>query len=247
MRLSRLALQLYSLRRKTRTDPEGTLRQVPGLGYDGVELAGTYGWPIETWKRVLGETGLRVVGAHIGIEALEDDADGHVAFQAALGNGRIIVPSLKHEPLRKAYAEYAHRFNRVAARLRDHEFTFLYHNHAFEFEPLSDGGCGMDVLLAETDPALVRFEFDTFWLERGGQCAAEFLRQHASRTKMIHAKELRKSDDRNVPCGEGDVGFDKVMPMALANGWEIVVEYEADEAAVALQKSAEYLARWIGR
>ena len=62
---------------------------------------------------------------------------------------------------------------------------------------------------------------------------------------MIHAKELRKRDDQDVPCGDGDVDFEKVLPMALSNGWEIVVEFESENAEEGVKKSAAHLARWL--
>ena len=34
-------------------DAEGTIGRVAGLGFDGVELAGDYGWPASRWQAVL--------------------------------------------------------------------------------------------------------------------------------------------------------------------------------------------------
>ena len=44
METPRLFLQLYSLRHEIAADAEGTIRRVAELGFDGVELAGDYGW-----------------------------------------------------------------------------------------------------------------------------------------------------------------------------------------------------------
>lgn len=38
-----IALQVYSVRDAAEADFAGTMRQVKEMGYDGVELAGTYG------------------------------------------------------------------------------------------------------------------------------------------------------------------------------------------------------------
>src|SRR5436309_401426 len=94
MRMSTsLALQLYSLRRETGIDPEGTLRLVPTLGFEGVELVGTYGWPAERWNQLLRETKLQVVAAHAGLESLEKDWAAQVQFKRAVRNRRLVVPS----------------------------------------------------------------------------------------------------------------------------------------------------------
>src|SRR5438093_5962560 len=94
---SSLSLQLYSLRREMTVDPESTLRRVPSLGYDGVELAGTYGWSAEKWKRLLEETGLKVVGAHAGLQSVETEWASEIEFQRFIGNNRLIVSSLPSE------------------------------------------------------------------------------------------------------------------------------------------------------
>lgn len=238
-----LSVQLYALRRETAGDAAATLRDVPALGFDGVETAGDYGWSAEQWRDLLAETGLKVVGAHVGLEALETGFATVTAFQRALGNRRIIVPYLP-EPLQNAggYREAARRLNKLGLRAADEGFLLAYHNHAFEFAPLpGTADVGMDLLLRETDPGAVRFEVDTFWVERGGRDAVGFLRQHAARIGMVHAKDLRRSDNQDVPLGEGVVDFAAVVPLARANGWPLVVECEGEDAPAVLRQGAAHL------
>lgn len=237
-----LSIQLYSLRNETGIDPVGTVRQVPSLGFDGVELAGDYGLSSGEWRKLLDETGLAIVGAHIGLESMESDLAGHVAFQKALGNARLIVPSLPRTlQTTVGYQGGARRLNDLAAKLKDEGMTLSYHNHDFEFANLEGGTCGMSILIENTDPALVTFEVDTYWVERGGEDAAEFIGRHASRIGMIHAKELRKRDLTDVPAGQGDVDFKTIIPMARKNRWPIVVEYEGGNALEVVSESAGYL------
>lgn len=225
---SSLALQLYSLRHEATADPEKTLRLVPSLGYDAVELAGTYGWPVEKWKQLLAEMKLTVVGAHCRL----DEIEAQKPFHRAIGNPRLIVPSLPKG------MDYRHATRQLNALGRAGEFTILYHNHAHEF---ADGG--MDILLAETDPTLVAFEVDTYWVERAGLNARDFIRQHADRVGMIHAKELRKRDNADVPAGQGDIDFKFIVPLARQRGWPVVVEYEGENAVACVAESAQYLSQ----
>ncbi len=241
--LATLSLQLYSLHRETADDAEGTLRQVGAMGYDGVELAGDYGWEAEKWRRGLAEAGVAAVGAHVGLEKLEEDFNAQAEFCHAIGCSRIIVPALPGELRASAdgYRSAAARLNALAQRAREAGFALLYHNHAFEFEPLAGDVCGMDVLLEATDPALVRFEFDTYWLERGGRDSRRFIEEHAARTGMIHAKELRQSDGADVPAGQGNVDFPAIVTLARQNDWPVVVEYEGENALESVRESAKYL------
>ena len=237
-----LALQLYSLRREATMDAEGTVRRVPSLGFEGVELAGTYGWPAEKWKQLLAETRLQVVAAHVGLEPLENEWPVHAEFQRAVQNRRIIVPALP-ERLRTltGYREAAKRLNELGRRAKAEGFELLYHNHAFEFEKLADGSCGIDILLRETDPQLVRLEVDTYWVERGGRDSRAFIEQHGARIGTIHAKELRKRDNGDVPAGQGDIDWQFIIPLARKNGWPVIVEYEGHNAVAAVAESARYL------
>jgi sugar phosphate isomerase/epimerase len=223
------ALQLYSLRRETAGHAEAVLRQVPSLGYDSIELAGSYGWTPEQWRKLLDETGLTVVGAHHRL----DDLEAQMPFHRAIGNRRLVVPSL---PKDLDYRQAAQRLNTLGQRAKDEGFALYYHNHAFELED-----AGIDILLAETDPNLVAFEVDTYWVERAGRNALDFIQQHLPRIGMIHAKDYRKRDGANVPAGQGDVDFPAIVPLARENAWPVIVEYEGENALAAVAESARYL------
>lgn len=236
-----LALQLYSLRHETASDPERIVRRVPSLGFDSVEIAGTYGWSADRWKQLLTEPKLRVVGAHVGLETLDSEWDVHAQFQHTIGCPRLVVPSLpKDLQTVEGLSEAAKRLTALGNRARSKGLALFYHNHAFEVSPLSDGRCGMDILLAETDPALLSLEVDTYWVERGGVNSRDFIQQHAARIGMLHAKEFCR-DGRDVPAGQGDVDWKGIIPLARKHGWPIIVEYEADNALAAVAASARYL------
>jgi sugar phosphate isomerase/epimerase len=236
-----LALQLHSLRREAANDPEAILRLVPSLGFDGVETAGTYGWSADQWRRLLTETKLQVVGAHVGLEALESDWDVQAEFQLAIGCPRLVVPSLpKDLQTVEGFSEAARWLTALGNRAKSEGLALFYHNHACEFLPMDDGRCGMDILLAESDPALLGLEVDTYWVERGGVNSREFIQQHAARIGMLHAKEYCR-DGRDVPAGQGDVDWKAIIPLAHSHGWPVIVEYEADNALAAVEASARYL------
>ncbi len=244
MAAPKLYLQLHSLRHETAADAEGTLLRVPGLGFDGVELVKNYGWSADEWRALLEETGLEVVAAHVSLETLEQDLPATVAFYRALGTRRFVVTALPRAPQSLArYHDGARRLNAAGRHLADEGFSLVYHNHSYEFEsPEKDATvCGMDLLLAETDPSLVRFEFDTFWLESAGHDAVAFIQQHANRVAQIHAKDRRKSDREDVPAGQGDVDFRTLVPLCAANDWPVILEYERGNAIEAVRQGAFYL------
>lgn len=248
-----LSVQLYALRREMAVDPAATLRDVPAMGFDGVEMAGDYGWDADRWRDLLAETGLRVVAAHVGLEELETNFAALTVFHRAVGHRRLVVSSLPEALQNGAdgYRAAARRLNALGARAADEGFRLAYHNHAFEFTPLADAGgdgaeAGMDLLLRDTDPGTVRFEVDTFWVERGGRDAVAFLREHAARVGLVHAKDLRRDDGADVPLGEGVVDFAAVAGLARAHRWPLVVEYESEDAPSALRQGAAHLRTFLG-
>ena len=244
-----LFLQLWSLRREASTDPAATLHSVRSLGYDGVELAGDYGWSSDQWRALLDETGLKAVSAHVGLEALEADLAGRVAFHRTLGIERLIVPHLGEDfRTTDGYRDVARRLDTLGGKLAEEGLSIGSHNHDFEFAPLGDSGepCGMEILLAETDAARVKFEFDAYWLEYAGRDALAFIRQHEDRVFSIHAKDLRKRDRADVPAGQGDVDFRNLLPLCVARDWPVIVEYEGENAPAAVREAAVFLRPLLG-
>ena len=245
-----LFLQLHSLRRESAVDAEGTLRLVKPLGFDGAEIAGDYGWSRERWRTLLAETGLSVVAAHVSLEDLEEHRAERLAFYRALGVGRLVVTALPRAPqTAERYHGGARRLNAAGRILAAEGFSLAYHHHDYEFQWADEarGVCGLDVLLAETDPDGVGFEFDTFWLENTGRNAVDFIRRQASRARLIHAKDWRAKDEKNVIAGEGSVDFATLLPMCAAHGWPVVLEYEGAEALAGVRKGAKYLRGLPGR
>ncbi len=239
---SYLYLQLYSLRHETAVDAAAVLRQAPALGFDGIELASDFAWPAERWRSLLDETGLELLSAMAGLSALENSWAERVEFYRALGCSRLIVPGLTRDLMNPAgYREAARRLNTLGAELQRHGFTLGYHNHAWELDRSSNGARGIDTLLGETDPAVVRFEFDAHWLEFGGESAVEFIRRHASRVMAIHARDFSKRDRCETPAGHGDVDFPALIPLCAANDWPVILEYEAGNALEAVRCGATYL------
>ena len=243
-----LYLQLWSLRHSTSTDAEAALRQVRSLGYDGVELAGDYGWSADRWRALLDETGLKALAAHVGLDSLESDLAAKLAFHRALGVETLVVPALNrelHTP--DGYREAARRLDALGARMQAEGFRLGYHNHDFEFAPLpGTQEVGMDILLAHTDSAQVGFEFDAFWIESAGRDAVEFIRENRRRVLFVHAKDLRKRDRQDVPAGQGDVDFRTLIPLCTANSWPVIVEYEGANATASVREGAAYLRPLMG-
>jgi sugar phosphate isomerase/epimerase len=104
----------------------------------------------------------------------------------------------------------------------------LVHNHAGEFDLLDDGKTTeYDLLLAETDPALVAMQLDIGWAYIAGQDAIEMFKKNPGRYELWHVKDVKYKDidpkltpgqrgrvGKIVTIGEGDVDYRKVFANA---------------------------------
>jgi sugar phosphate isomerase/epimerase len=221
-----IGLQLYTVRDDAARDFVGTVKKVAEIGYTGVELAGTGGLTIEQFKTLMTDTNLTVAGAHTGLEKLETEMNQVVDENLAIGNSTIIVPFLAKNRREDAagYRLVAEALNTIAEQLAPHGLELSYHNHAFEFERQDTGERGIDILLNNTNPKLVNFEFDAYWVMVGGDDPVAMLSRNAGRVPNLHIKDRDPSDGSFAEIGTGDLPLDDLIAAANTSGvkWLVV-------------------------
>src|SRR5690625_6208219 len=84
----------------------------------------------------------------------------------------------------------AETFNRLGEIANDAGINFSYHNHAYTFEEL-EGQIPQQVLMDETDPDLVEYQMDIYWVEAAGQDSAERLERYSGRVTSSQLKDVR--------------------------------------------------------
>ena len=71
---------------------------------------------------------------------------------------------------------------------------------------------GMEVLLNETDPDLVTFELDLYWVTNAGYDPVELMKKHPGRFQLWHVKDMVKSEDKFfAPVGTGRIDFKRIF------------------------------------
>src|SRR5919106_6161860 len=98
-RLRRVGLQLYSLRDDARRDLERTIADIAAIGYDDIELLGSFNnfeTPPARLREILDRNGLRAPSTHVGGNAL-DALDKQLDEAQTLGHEYVIVASLPIE------------------------------------------------------------------------------------------------------------------------------------------------------
>jgi len=222
-----LGVQLWSVNSELDGDMHRTLRDLAHLGFREVETAGLHGLAPSAFRRAIEAAGLRVVSAHYAMGDLFADAPGHIAEAKALEVRWLVASSPRPDrPLKSgdwipaihdamtlpAWRENAVKLNELGRMVEAAGMQFAYHNHPVEFD-WYDGQPGFDVLMAGTDPALVKIELDVAWAVAGGADPVALLRQHRDRIRMIHVKGLHAkpapgrygTDFATSIVGQGDV------------------------------------------
>ena len=220
MRQDQISLQLYTVREETARDMPATLRRISEIGYPAVEFAGFCGFSAEDLRNVLDDLGLRASGAHVPFDSWQKDPESVITDMHTLDCAHAILPMAPPEQRRdeREVATLVGSLNRWGELCRKEGVTFSYHNHDFEFAHL--GGTTMwDILVRETDPELVYFELDLYWVRYGGSDPEALLADVGDRTPLVHLKDMASDEQRSdLPVGEGTMPWRDLLRAADAAG-----------------------------
>ena len=94
---------------------------------------------------------------------------------------------------------------------------------------------GLDILLKNTDPALVQFEMDVGWVVAAGADPFALMKANPGRFKQMHVKDVKATTRPNfafeqdpTEVGSGIIDWKKLLPAAYAHGVHgFFVEQEA--------------------
>jgi sugar phosphate isomerase/epimerase len=206
---SKPGVQMFMVLEDYRKDPAGTLSKLAAIGYGYVEAFAMVIANMGEFKKMVGDAGLGCPSGHFAfgfmpMEKVLDDA-------SALGV-RYVVSSVfppeppKNDDLKNGNVDAimkmmnhltADDFKRMAAMANEigesankRGLQLAYHNHNVEFRKLEGGNTGYEILLKETDPALVKLEVDAGWVAAGGADPAALIAANADRVRLMHFKDF---------------------------------------------------------
>ena len=206
----KIGLQVYSIRDDAAKDFAAAMKKVKEMGYDGVELAGTYGLSAAEIKKVLDDLGLEVISAHIPLDDMEKDPDGVFAFYEEIGCRYAAVPWLAEErrPGTPRFEETVASIRHIGAKAKAHGIQLLYHNHDFEFVKV-DGEYALDMLYRVIEPDYLATEIDTCWVNVAGEDPAAYVRKYTGRAPIVHLKDFFMESDADKDGMYELIGVDK--------------------------------------
>ena len=234
---------MYSVRDAAEVDFPATARALKAMGYEGVELAGTYGMTAVQVKAILDEIGLKLVSAHLGADLMWDD--DLMADYAATGMKYVAIPWF-HKPTDPAFlADNIEKFRVLGERMRSFGLTLGYHNHNHELETVpEDGRPALAAYFEEIPADLLVTQLDLAWVRAGGYDPVAFLRRYPHRAPTVHIKDYVGTfgqDDFSlcpVGCGCQDVPALLAAAREVGTQWLIVEQDRADSGRTQMECAA---------
>ncbi|REL38900.1 sugar phosphate isomerase/epimerase [Rhodohalobacter sp. SW132] len=240
-------LQLYTLRDVITDDPEATLRQVAEYGYTEIE---SYEGPMGMWWN-MGNNGFKDLMDELGMTAISTHANVFEDFErkaneaAEIGLKFIVSPWIGPQDSLDDYREIADQFNEMGEIANSAGIRFAYHNHAYTFEE-QDGQMPQDVLMENTDPDLVEYQMDIYWVALAGEDPAAWIEKYPGRFTTCHVKDLSNgANPESTILGTGSIDYQELLPFSAEHGMEnFIVEQEAYTGTTpmdAIRENAEYM------
>jgi sugar phosphate isomerase/epimerase len=223
-KITRLGVQLYSVRDAMGKDPMGTLKKLSEGEIKHVEHANYinrkfYGYTAKEFKKILNDLSMQMPSGHTVMTAHDWDAAKNdftekwkytIEDAAEVGQRYVISPWLD-EDLRTnmdGLKHFMEQFNKCGELCKAHGMKFGYHNHDFEFSTKVGDGNLFDFILNNTDPALVAQQLDigNMYGSPGG-VALDIINKYPGRFELMHVKDEIKSTDK----GEMGHGYESTI------------------------------------
>jgi len=243
--MNRLGVQLYTVRQllpdeSTRKNAYAALQK---MGCHTVQL---FGGPdqIRQYAPLLQEYGLACTGILGGLDGYLPEKKELFALCRKYGMEEIGI-SGRFTTLEETMKEIQ-RMHAFAREVKEEGFLFSYHHHSHEMIRTENGKTILDILLEETDPDLISFMPDTYWLQHGGCDVRHSLEKMKGRIKTLHLKDMQRTPDGPAfaPVGEGNLFWPGILETALSLGVrDFMIEQDEcrESPLLCAEKSLRYL------
>ncbi|MFT4568670.1 MAG: sugar phosphate isomerase/epimerase, partial [Saprospiraceae bacterium] len=175
----KMGYQLFSIRDAMAKDPLATLKELITMGYEDFEVYGYdeingtyYGYEATEFKKVIDDLGVTITSGHYGfapyldksVDEMSRYVDKCIEGAKILNSNYITWPWIAPEQRTiDNFKLMASKLNVIGEQVNKAGLGFAYHNHGFEFED-HNGENGFDIIISDTDAALVKLQIDMYWV-----------------------------------------------------------------------------------
>jgi len=217
--MTAFSYQLYSSREFPPL--EKTLKTLAEIGYTQTEGYHALFADPDATKAAHDAAGLTMPSAHFSVDALVNDRDGTLRTAELLGVSSLYAPALPADERptdASSWTAFGSQLEALGQTYRAEGYHFGWHNHAFEFQPTTDGSTPMTLIL-EAAPS-IGWEIDIAWIIRGGSDPFKWIADYGDRISAVHIKDIAREGECLDEDGWADVGFGTVDWKALMTALE---------------------------
>jgi sugar phosphate isomerase/epimerase len=236
------------VRKELEKDFANTLEKVAALGFLEVEFAGYFKHNPQEVKTLLDRYQLSAPSAHISTDALRGNLQEAIEAAQAIGHQYLVLGYVPAEERRSLddYKKLVDLLNSAGERLKRVGIQFGYHNHDFEFAQ-TEGKLPYEMVLAGTDPQMVKMEMDLYWITKAGQDPLKYFSAYPGRFPLVHVKDMDGTPKHFfTEVGQGTIDFKKILAAAQKAGVKhYLVEQDETPASPfsSIKLSMDYLKR----
>jgi sugar phosphate isomerase/epimerase len=264
-----IGLQLYTLRNEIKNDVAPVIEKVAKIGYNSIEAFGYgggkfFGITPTEFSNIIKKNGIKTPSGHYMMmdyfmKGDDEQLKRTVADAALMGHDFFVVPFLidSQRTSLDDYKKIAEKLSKAAVEAKSAGMKLAYHNHNFEFKDWGNGQTGFDIFAKETDPSLVSFELDMYWVSRAGLDPIQLIKDHPGRIKMWHIKDMAEKQAPTfdvsgqqifTEVGSGVINYKEIFKYKKKSGMEyFFVEQDQVKLPVyeSITKSLAYIKKNI--
>lgn len=218
-----MGIEMYSVRDELKKDPEGTVRAIAKMGYQGLEFYAPYfDWTpaqAKDRKKLMDDLGIRCFSTHNDASFMsKDHIEKAIDLNLNLGSKYLVMASSQPKPGLDGWKEIAEDLNFAADKLEGSGLKAGYHNHELEFKPV-DGVRPMEILAKNTKPS-VMLQLDVGTCIAAGSDPAAWIRANPGRVRSLHCKDWSPESGKgySVLFGEGVADWKAIFAAAQSVG-----------------------------
>ena len=216
-------LELYSVREELKKHPEGTVRAVAQMGYQGVEFYAPYFEWSETqakqMRKLLDDLGIRCFSTHNDSSYFSAEKIGRARdMNLILGTKYVVMASSDPKPGMDGWQAVADALNAAADQLELSGLKAGYHNHRREFVPVENQR-PIEILAKNTKPS-VMLQLDVGTCLEAGSDPVAWIRANPGRIRSLHLKDWSPDPAKGytVLFGEGAAQWKNIFEAAESGG-----------------------------
>jgi sugar phosphate isomerase/epimerase len=218
-----MGIEMYSVREELKKDPQGTVRAIAEMGYQGLEFYAPYfEWnhaQAKEMKKLMDGLGIWCFSTHNDAAYMnKENIQKAIDLNLNLGSKYVVMASSQPTPGLDGWKEVAEALDFASDKLEGSGLEAGYHNHQLEFTPVN-GVKPMEILAKNTKPS-VMLQLDVGTCVSTGSDPVAWIRGNPGRIRSLHCKDWSPEAGKgySVLFGEGVTDWKGIFAAAESVG-----------------------------